>query len=236
MQNNKNYIFLNIILISLIISLVILIINKTTNNKQTQQLININNNFCTNIKTIKYPENINILINKCNKLDKNYIPKDLKLINTKYATTNQYLKKDAHNAFITMAKDALKENIHFYAGSTYRSYNYQNKLHNKYILDYTYEIAERFSAKAGHSEHQTGLAVDILNHNWNYLNNKDIEYSWLITNSYKYGFILRYPKNKEKITGYIYEPWHFRYLDKRIAKILYNNKLTYEEYLTKNKQ
>lgn len=233
-------------LLILTLSIIIIFINKNKQiegikiitNDEIQTCINlkIDNNFYNNINEIKEPNNIDVLVNKNNKLSNSYIPADLTKINTKYATKNQYLRKEAHNAFIIMLKDALKENIHIYAGSTYRSYQYQEWLYNKYVIDYTIDIADKFSARPGHSEHQTGLAVDILNKNFNYLNESDIEYSWLINNSYKYGFILRYPKGKENITGYMYEPWHFRYLDTFITKILYDNNLTYEEYIDKNKQ
>ena len=73
-----------------------------------------------------------------------------------------------------------------------------------------------------------------MNGNWSYVSKDNIEYSWLIANSYKYGFILRYPENKEYITGYMFEPWHYRYLGKELATKVYNSGLTYDEYVARN--
>ena len=176
---------------------------------------------------------IDVLVNKYNKLSEFFVPLDLELIDTKFSLNEQYLKKEAALMFNKMCEDALLSNLKIYAGSTYRSYSYQNDLYNKYILSDSFISAETYSARAGYSEHQTGLAVDILNSNWTYLEEDNEEYKWLIDNSYKYGFILRYPKDKELITGYIYEPWHFRYIGTYLAKVLYQNNITYEEYIAK---
>ena len=77
------------------------------------------------------------------------------------------------------------------------------------------------------------MAVDIINGKWEYLSENDEEYEWLIDNSYKYGFILRYPRGKEYITGYVFEDWHFRYLGIDLATKVYNSKLTYDEYVAR---
>mgnify|MGYP001103167347 CR=1 FL=1 len=126
----------------------------------------------------------------------------------------------------------LKENLKIYAGSTYRSYSYQEGLYNRYVKKDGFKEAETYSARAGYSEHQLGLAVDIVNGKWDYLSENDKEYDYLVKNSYKYGFILRYPEGKEDITKYSYEPWHIRYVGKNLAKEIYNNGdyLTLEEY------
>ena len=89
------------------------------------------------------------------------------------------------------------------------------------------------SAKPGHSEHQTGLAVDIMGSNNDYnLFAESKEFEWMKNNAYKYGFILRYPEHKENITGFKYEPWHYRYVGKDVAKYIYENKLSLEEYFS----
>ena len=95
--------------------------------------------------------------------------------------------------------------------------------------------AETYSARAGYSEHQLGLAVDILNGRWSYLSETDKEYEWLINNSYKYGYILRYPRDKEYVTGYVFEDWHFRYLGVELATKVYESNLTYDEYVARQK-
>ena len=94
-------------------------------------------------------------------------------------------------------------------------------------------IVDTYSARAGSSEHQTGLATDILNARIDYISASDKEFTWLINNSYKYGYILRYPKGKEKITGYMYEEWHFRYVGVDIAKEIYDSDITYDEYIAR---
>ncbi len=179
-------------------------------------------------------EKLDVIVNKYYKLDNNYIPSDLEEINSKYTPANkQEMRHQAKVAFEKMAESALQENIKIYAGSTYRSYDYQKKLYEKYVAKDGFNRAETFSARAGYSEHQTGLAVDILNSGWHYLDENDIEYSWLINNCYKYGFILRYPRGKEYITGYTFEDWHFRYLGEELATKVYNSNLTYDEYVAR---
>jgi len=143
------------------------------------------------------------------------------------------MRHEAKVAFEEMCEAALKDNINIYSGSAYRSYDYQLGLYNRYVKANGFDEAETFSARAGYSEHQTGLATDILNAKLDYISANDKEYDWLINNSYKYGFILRYPKGKEKITGYMYEEWHFRYLGKEIAKDLYELGITYDEYVAR---
>ena len=125
----------------------------------------------------------------------------------------------------------LKNGILIYGGSGYRSYSHQTSLYNNYVAKDGFDNAERYSARPGYSEHQLGLAMDILNKNWQFISKNDEEYTWLVNNSYKYGFILRYPEGKENITGYMYEEWHFRYFGLELAKELYDKKLIYEEYL-----
>lgn len=171
------------------------------------------------------------IVNKYYKLNNNYEP-ELVAINNKYAINErQLLTREAKLAFEEMCENAKKENINIYSGSAYRSYSYQNTLYNNRVRSDGVEYANKTAAKAGYSEHQTGLALDILNGNFQYIDNTDKEYQWLIENSYKYGYILRYPENKEKITGYAFEPWHFRYLTIEVATQLHEKNITYEEYI-----
>lgn len=177
---------------------------------------------------------IDVIVNKYYKLSKDYEPNDLTKINSKFASgSNQRLRKEAAIKFEEMAAEALKNGYKIYAGSTYRSYDYQLGLYNRYVAKDGFDEAETYSARAGYSEHQLGLAVDIINGKWEYLSENDEEYEWLIDNSYKYGFILRYPRGKEYITGYVFEDWHFRYLGIDLATKVYNSKLTYDEYVAR---
>ena len=184
--------------------------------------------------TTEEANKLDVIVNKYYKLASDYEPDDLTIINSKYASGTQKLRKEAANKFEEMASDMLKENLKIYAGSTYRSYSYQEGLYNRYVKKDGFKEAETYSARAGYSEHQLGLAVDIVNGKWNYLSEKDKEYTWLINNSYKYGFILRYPRGSEYITGYVFEDWHFRYLGIDLATKVYNSNLTYDEYIARD--
>ena len=178
--------------------------------------------------------NLDVIVNKYYKLDSNYEPNDLVKINSKFASgSNQKLRSEAALKFEEMATDASSNGYKIYAGSTYRSYDYQLGLYNRYVDQDGFDEAETYSARAGYSEHQLGLAVDILNGKWQYLSETDKEYDWLINNCYKYGYILRYPRNKEYVTGYVFEDWHFRYLGVELATKVYNSNLTYDEYVAR---
>lgn len=191
--------------------------------------IGLDNEYYTNVTNIEDQENIEILVNKYYKLDSTFVPKNLQSV----SYGRGQLIKEAKIAFDEMCEAAKKENISIYGGSGYRSYDYQLNLYNRYVALDGITEADTYSARAGHSEHQTGLAMDVLNGKWDYIAETDKEYTWLINNSYKYGFILRYPEGKEKITGYIYEPWHYRYVGIELATEITNLNITYEEYLAK---
>ncbi|MGN1295920.1 MAG: M15 family metallopeptidase [Bacilli bacterium] len=150
--------------------------------------------------------------------------------NVKYIYRNDesiFLDCNALIALEKMMVDMEKQGLRVYLYSGYRSYEKQITIYNE-------AINKNEVAYPGCSEHQTGLAVDIstLDDGLSYYFSKSKEYQWLINNSYKYGFILRYPENKIDITGYVYEPWHYRYVGKDAKKI--KNEITLEEYLFKN--
>lgn len=138
---------------------------------------------------------------------------------------------DFMNPFNQMVNDALKENINLKIVSGYRSYSTQDRIYSNYVKKDGQIKADTYSARPGHSEHQTGLAADINSLDQSFINTR--EGIWLNSHCYQYGFIIRYPKGKESITGYIYEPWHIRYVGKELATKLYNNGnwITLEEYL-----
>ena len=138
------------------------------------------------------------------------------------------LNDELLEAFNQMKSDAKEEGIILNIRSGFRSYETQETLYNNYIARDGLEKASRYSAKPGYSEHQTGLAIDITTEDW-FNDTKQAE--WLYNNAYKYGFILRYPKGKEHITGYKYESWHYRYVGIEHSKNFAMNDLTLEEYL-----
>lgn len=153
------------------------------------------------------------------------------IANKQYSLPENYapgLRDDVYNAFKTLQQDAKKQKYSIEILSGYRSYSYQEKLYNDYVKKYGKEKADTFSAQPGHSEHQSGLALDVGKLDESYGNTN--EGKWLAANAYKYGFIIRYPKGKENITGYAYEPWHIRYLGKELAQKVYKSGLTLEEY------
>lgn len=187
--------------------------------------------FYKNIRQIKNPNDLTVLVNKFNRLDENYIPNDLEKINVKYANDYKYLRHHARIAFEEMSQDAMELGLSIVAVSAFRSYKYQDQLYHYYVDEKGIEYADRASARPGHSEHQTGLAVDIMGSNGDYnLFEDSIEFDWISKNAHKYGFVLRYPKNKEYITGFKYEPWHYRYVGTDMANEIYNDKITLEEY------
>ena len=213
-------------------------INKNYTYEDIVTFVNANldkNYYSTNINVSnEEANNLNVIVNKYYKLNENYEPDDLTIINSNFTSGTQKLRKEAASKFEEMCISALNNGFKIYAGSTYRSYTYQLGLYNRYVAQDGFEEAETYSARAGYSEHQLGLAVDILGGNWSYLSETDKEYEWLIDNSYKYGYILRYPRNKEYVTGYVFEDWHFRYLGIELATKVYNSNLTYDEYVARN--
>ena len=190
-----------------------------------------NSNFYKDVNTIYSPTTYDFIVNKNNKLTNDYVPSDLELIDNEYAYEDKYLRHEAKVAFEKMASNAKRDGFNIIAVSTYRSYDYQDKLYNGYVKDKGFYYADMASARKGHSEHQTGLAVDVSNNTLDYDNFENTkEFTWMINNSYKYGFILRYPKAKFHITGFKYEPWHYRYVGDDAAKYIHDNDITLEEY------
>lgn len=191
--------------------------------------------FYKNIKEVKNPNNIKVLVNKNKCLPPQFIPKNLVKLNLSYSLEDKYLRKEAATALDKLIKDSLKFNYHLVVVSAYRSYDYQKNLYNQYIKDKGKKYADACSARPGHSEHQTGLSFDIMGSNQDYDKFEEAEeFKWMKNNAYKYGFILRYPKGKEYITGFKYEPWHYRYVGKTAAKKIFLEQITLEEYYNKN--
>ena len=162
-----------------------------------------------------------------------YEPSDLEIIDKQYGnpTHDQPLKKDTYAAFLKMHDAALEEGISLYVASAYRSHDYQIQIYNGYLRKDPQEVVDTYSSRPGYSDHQTGLACDLLSSGYNFDTfEKSKAFKWLSENAEKFGFILRYPKDKEDITGYIYESWHYRYVGEELAKFINDNNLTYDEY------
>ena len=155
------------------------------------------------------------------------------VVNKTYPLPEDYgngLTSTTTNAFYEMQAASKLENLNIYLSSGFRSYSTQDRIYNNYVARDGKQMADTYSARPGHSEHQTGLAFDVNQINDTF--NDSAEAKWLANNCYKYGFILRYPQGKEDITGYKYESWHFRYVGVDLATKLYNNGdwITLEEY------
>ena len=164
------------------------------------------------------------------------------LANKRYPLPSTFapgVNEEAQNALNTMLAAAKKQGFDLVAFSGYRSFEYQTTLYNNYVNRDGVDAADRYSARPGYSEHQTGLAFDIGEKGKEDLWLTD-EFGetpagqWLVAHASEYGFILRYPQNKEHITGYMYESWHFRYVGIEIAKEIKQREITLEEYLGVN--
>lgn len=184
---------------------------------------------------------VTMLINKFYALPEGYVPADLVPLD-KYACVQGEdfscqdveqieLRKEVYDAYIEFCDAASKENINIRAIAGYRSYDYQAGLWNYNASVYGKAYADEYYARPGQSEHNSGLCVDITfnGYNYNEIENYD-GYEWILNNAHKYGFILRYPKDKVDVTRYGYESWHFRYVGKEAAKVIYDNDWTLEEY------
>ena len=172
-----------------------------------------------------------ILLNKFHYLNEEYNPEDLVDMSLMYAFTGKKLRSEAYDAFKSMVNAAKLEGLTIVANSAFRTYSYQEKTYNSIKASNGKAYADNYAARPGFSEHQTGLAVDVSTLNSTMENFEDTEeFKWLQENAQDYGFILRYPKNKEFLTGYNYESWHYRYVGVKVAKEIKKENITFDEY------
>ena len=174
-----------------------------------------------------------VLVNKYHGLSETYVP-ELEKLGGRYGVGS--MVPEAAAAFRAMADAAKQDGISLRSVSAYRSYQTQQGLYQHYVSIDGKANAERYSARPGYSEHQTGLALDINTASISAHFENTAEYAWLRANCARFGFLLRYPKEKESITGYRYEPWHYRYVGQDIARTCMDQGLTYEEYLAAQTQ
>ena len=173
---------------------------------------------------------IDMLVNKHFYVDEEFVPNNLVTINKKYASQkNMKLNKEAYDAFIEMYNAASKDNMSLVINSAYRSYEDQLDISNEYLKSYGQNYVDKYVAKPGFSEHQTGLSFDIGSTSTNVFA-RSSEYTWMMENAYKYGFIQRFTPEFQDMTGFRAEAWHYRYVGKKISKFIYDNKMSYEEY------
>lgn len=178
------------------------------------------------------------VVNKGRILPSNYIPAGLTIpsvpLRTSPADTEMHVRPETAAALEKMFAAAKKEGINLMLSSGYRSYAEQVSLYGRYAAQSGVQAADTFSARAGHSEHQTGLAVDIEPASGRCELDQCFadtpEGKWLAANAYSYGFIIRYPKGAQQFTGYEYEPWHARYVGLDLAKQIQSSSQTLEQF------
>lgn len=207
------------------------LISSSQNNKQTQEKMNesseeletINNN----------DEKYEIIINKANPITEDKL-KDYEQVEVlDNAITGVKIEKETYKNYLELKENLLQRGYFINIRSGYRSFSESEEIYNSYKSTYGEDYAEKYVAKPGVSEHNTGMAFDfIITHDKTSLKTdyQSDEYKYLENIAYLYGFIIRYPKGKEAVTGYEYEPWHLRYVGTELAKYLTKNNLTLEEY------
>ncbi len=173
------------------------------------------------------------VINLEHPISADYVPADLRKVNV-HTVKDVELRDEAATQLEKMFQDAIQDRIYLKLVDGYRSYSLQQALYSYYARTRGKIYADNIDDHPGASEHQLGLAADL--GNWNgvcelsYCFTQYHEYDWLLENGYKYGWILRYPEDKQDVTGIMYSPWHFRYLGVEEATKVHDSGLTLEEY------
>lgn len=192
-----------------------------------------------NVTVVSNPNDLHVVVNKQRKLPDGYEPPDLVIPNVLFYSDDwekKHMRQEAATALELLFAAAANDGIDLIAVSGYRSYERQTTIYNYNVETQGLEHAQRYSAMPGHSEHQTGLTMDVSGAALasSYLLEESFrqtaEGEWLEQHAHEHGFVIRYPKGKEHITGYAYEPWHIRYVGKETAKEIFEKQLTLEEF------
>jgi len=181
-----------------------------------------------------------LLVNKNNKMKDEFL-NDFNILSVKNELNeNIKIEEETYNQFLKLKEYLKTIDINIGIDDSYRSVEVQQDIKDEYLNKYGVDFTKKYVAVPGESEHHTGLAIDIMLYiNGDFVREDDKLFLYedvfkkIHEVLYKYGFILRYPENKENITGYYYEPWHIRYVGEEIAKIIYDNNITLEEFLNK---
>lgn len=189
-------------------------------------------------QVVSDPAEITVLVNKQYRLPAEYRPDDLVIPNVPFLFTGaddrRLMRREAAQALESMVEAAEQSGIYLAAASGYRSYETQHYLFNHYMRIYGEDHARRYSAEPGHSEHQTGLAMDVSGRSGACAIDDCFagtpEAEWLKEHAHRFGFIIRYPAGKESITGYAYEPWHLRFTGTAVSQQIFAKRSTLEEY------
>lgn len=208
--------------------------NKETSFKDVVAIVNVNRDYEYYEHDINsnIDDNILLIVNKYYTLSESYEPDNLVSIKNQYAYANNKVTEEANDAYVSMWHAAKEAGYQLIVNSSYRNYKDQEDVYESFKMSKGEREADKVAARPGHSEHQTGLAIDVFEIN-NQLTGtfKDSPaYTWLKENAHQYGYIERYPENKEYLTGYNFESWHWRYVGVEAATTIYNENITYDEY------
>ncbi len=172
-----------------------------------------------------------MLVNKFYKLSETYVPSDLVDVSLSYAYEGKQVSKVMYDSLTNMLDAAKESGYNLVVSQGYRSYADQEEAYNDIEASSGVDYADKVAARPGHSEYQTGLSVVVKPL---YTEGSDMEnspeHTWILENAYKYGFILRYTKDKENITGFSYDAWRLRYVGSNAARIIHNENITFDEY------
>ncbi|OGL34798.1 hypothetical protein A3F65_03715 [Candidatus Saccharibacteria bacterium RIFCSPHIGHO2_12_FULL_47_16b] len=199
---------------------------KKTADKTKEKLFN------KNLYSVNDPTSLWAVVNKGRVLPNDYVPAGLR--QPSGGDSNQSLRNDAATALEKLFNDALPSGYDLVLYSGYRSYSLQVGVYNGFVKSQGQQMAEKFSARPGHSEHQTGLAADVSSITGKCTLEQCFAYTsegkWLAANAYKYGFIIRYQSGRQNLTGYEYEPWHLRYVGTELAAEINRTDQTLEQF------
>lgn len=189
-------------------------------------------------KVVKNPSHLLVLVNKERNLPSDYIPEGLVIPDVLFPfeedIPKKYVRQETADALEALFGQAESEGIYLFASSGYRSYKRQKSIFDYRAETRGEEVANQTTAYPGQSEHQTGLAMDVTSRSVGFRLVEEFgqtkEGQWLKDHAHEYGFVIRYPKGKEHITGYSYEPWHLRYVGKDVAEMIISKDITFEDY------
>lgn len=200
---------------------------------------NVKSKFYQDIVETPNTNSLLVLVNQNYRLDEFYAPTDFVPVEvpvTPYSQVNtNYLRRDAADATELLFSKAQEAGYELTLRTGYISYSVQKSLYNQDVYEMGLEYADKFNSRPGHSEHQTGLAIDITTPSIN--NELSLEFAdteegkWVLAHAHEYGFIIRYPENRESEVGYFYEPYHLRYVGVEVATEIFENNWTLEDYI-----
>lgn len=234
----KKIVFGLIVITALVGSLYLALPSRSPADSRSSRTVASKTGFNKNAYPTDEADSLWVVVNKDRALPSSYVPPNLVVpkipLQDAAATQNMHVRADTAAALEELVVGAKGQGIDLMLVSGYRSYDYQVGVYSTYVQRVGVQSADTFSARPGHSEHQTGLAADLgaasgkcaLDQCFGDLP----EGKWLAQNAYRYGFIIRYQKTTQNLTGYEYEPWHVRYVGQALAAQLQASGQTLEQF------